>query len=578
MSVTAPRWHLASLYSNEDVTRTLESIQEGIKRLQNDPGTFRSQLMVFQDLMKQSEEVNDFVYCLYAEDVSQKDIIDLLEQTEILQADLRGMKTAFEERLQKLSEDEWTELRSGETASYYLEERHAIMDRRLPPEQEQLIQALSIDGFAAWEQLYEQRFMGLRIPIDGQEVTIGQALYEATHGVTRTSRQQAATAIMKMCEKESDTFALMLNRIAGFRLHVYAKRGWDDLLTELCEQNRIKRTTLEAMLSAIDQHQSLFQSYYARKIRLANVVTPQWHDLEANTFSSARHISYTQAQELILKQFRRVSSQLSTFTKKLFDAGWVDAENRPNKSEGGFCASFPVAKESRIFMTYRGAYQDVVTLAHELGHAYHNSLLHDLTFFNQIKGTSIAETSSTFMENLVLDAVIEESEQEERLAMLEIKIQEGLKYVGVVPSLFRFEQRFYTERKQGPVSSVRLSELLLEEEMHHYGDVLAESAPFKWIYASHLYNTRLAFYNIPYTVGYLLSNQLYTKVKQSTAAFETQFEPLLRTSGQAAIEELVERHIGGDPESFVFWQQALEPLLGAIGMYLSETEALVPVD
>lgn len=574
MSTMTSRWQLNASYTTEEVKQKLETLQQELDRFETDQAPIRSQLVTLEQLMCQVEELSDFVYCLYAEDVSRQEVLDLLEQTDTLQAGLQTGETFFEERLRTLSNDEWTALQHEE-ASYYLTERRAIMERRLPAEQEQLIQALAVDGFSAWEQLYEQRLTGLRLSLNGAAVTIGQAWHQAVHRTTRIDRQTAAAAIAKTCAAEQDDFAMILNRIAGFRLQVYAKRGWDDLLTELCEQNRIKRPTIEAMLTAIDQHRPLFQSYYERKLRLAQITEPQWHDLETNTFKSDRAVSYATAQTIILKQFEDLHPRLATFTKHVFEAGWVDAENRPNKAEGGFCASFPVLQESRIFMTYREAYQDVVTLAHEIGHAYHNSLLHDLPFLEQIKGTSIAETASTFMENLVLDAVIEQSAGEDKLAMLETKINEGLKYVGIVPNMFRFEQRFYSERKQGPVSSARIAALMREEEAGFYGNLLDEAAPFKWIYVSHFYDTGKAFYNIPYTIGYLLSNQLYSTAKQSQTAFSDQFEPMLRASGRASIEELVEQYLYGEPDAVAFWQDALEPLRSAIELYLQETAGLV---
>lgn len=574
MAITTSRWQLEKLYSIGNVGQTINRLRQELDQLQTDQPPVSSYLTHLERIKCHVEELADFVYCLYAEDVSRHEVGRLLEQTEILQASLRMTETVFEERLRKLSEAEWITLQS-DTLSYYLTERRAIMERRLSAEQEQLIQALAIDGFSGWEQLYEQRLTGLRIPLEEEEVTIGHALHQAFHGATRNDRQAAATAFAKTCAAERDDFAMILNRIAGFRLQVYSKRGWEDPLTELCEQNRMQRTTIKAMLAAIDQNRPLFQSYYERKLRLAHVTEPEWHDLEANTFTSRGYVSYIEAQSIILHQFDRLHPRLANFTKTVFEKGWIDAENRPSKAEGGFCASFPVAKESRIFMTYREAYPDVVTLAHELGHAYHNLLLHDLPFLDQIKGTSSAETASTFMENLVLDAVIEQSASEEKLAMLEIKISEGLKYVGTIPNMFRFEQRFYSERRQGPVSSDRIAELMREEDARFYGDVLTEPDSYKWIFVGHFYDTEKPFYNIPYTVGYLLSNHLYTEVKQSNEAFTGQFEPLLRASGQATIEELIEQYVDGEPDSITFWQQALEPLLSAIEMYLQETAGLI---
>ncbi|HCN59183.1 MAG TPA: oligoendopeptidase F [Exiguobacterium sp.] len=574
MAITQSRWQLEKLYSTEGVKQTIDRLRQELDQLQTGQPPVPFYLTHLERIKCHVEELSDFVYCLYAEDVSRHEVGRLLEQTEILQASLRVGETDFEERLRKLSAAEWETLQA-DTPSYYLTERRAIMERRLPAEQEQMIQALAIDGFSGWEQLYEQRLTGLRIPLDEEEVTIGHALHQVFHGATRNDRQAAATAFAKTCAAEREDFAMILNRIAGFRLQVYTKRGWEDPLTELCEQNRMQRTTIEAMLAAIDQNRPLFQSYYERKLCLAHVTEPAWHDLEANTFTSQGHVSYGEAQSIILHQFDRLHPRLAAFTKEVFEKGWIDAENRPSKAEGGFCASFPVAKESRIFMTYREAYSDVVTLAHELGHAYHNSLLHELPFLDQIKGTSSAETASTFMENLVLDAVIEQSAGEEKLAMLEIKISEGLKYVATIPNMFRFEQCFYSERRQGPVSSDRITELMREADARFYGGVLAEPDPYKWIFVGHFYDTEKPFYNIPYTVGYLLSNHLYTAVKQSNEAFTGQFEPLLRASGQATIEELVEQYMNGEPGSISFWQQALEPLLSAIDMYLQKTAGLV---
>lgn len=577
MPATNSRWQLEQLYTIQDIKRTVSTFEDQLARLDDARLPLHSQVTLFEQLMSQAEELSDFIYCLYAEDVSRSGITDLLDQAERMLARLEGSETLLEERLRELSETEWEAL-AKETSSYYLTEHRLIAGRRLPAKQEQLIQNLGIDGFSAWEQLYEQRLTGLRIPLDRGAVTIGEAMYQAVNGLTRVDRQAAAEAVEELCVSESDDFAFILNRIAGYRLQVYAKRGWSDVMTELCEQNRIQRTTIEAMLSAIDQHRLLFQSYYARKLQLTQIKEPSWHDVEATSFTSNRHVPYETAQTVILKQFNRLDSRLADFTKHVFEAGWIDAENRPGKAEGGFCASFPVQKESRIFMTYREVYQDVVTLAHELGHAYHNSLLHDLPFLDQIKGTSVAETASTFMENLVLDTVIEQSQQEEKWAMLEIKIQEGLKYARIIPNLFRFEQRFYAERQHGPVSGARITELMQEEEAGLYGDLIGSMAPFKWVYIGHFYSTDKPFYNIPYTVGYLLSNQLYASVKQSKAAFTSQFEPLLRDSGQASIEELIERHLGGDPQSVAFWQQSLAPLRDSIVLYLKETDSLMPVD
>ncbi|MGL6103493.1 MAG: M3 family metallopeptidase, partial [Exiguobacterium acetylicum] len=477
------RWQLETLYTIDDVKAGIATIQAALTK---HPANVAEQVERYQQVARDVEEWSDFIYCLYAEDVTRSEVHPLLEEIEIVQAMVRSEAAALDTKIAALSQEEWEELVTGSPYAFFLNERRDIQSRRAPLVQEHLLQDLGVDGFQGWGQLYKQRFMALRIDLDNKQVTIGQGLHEAMFAPDRSARLAAATAVDTACAQEADLFATILNRIAGFRLQSYKMRNWEQPLTELLEQNRISEASLKAMMEALDQHRDLFHAYYARKIAQAERMTGEWHDFETNTYRSARHVPFEMAETIVTTQFKQLNQQLGTFAENVFSKGWVDAENRPGKAEGGFCAAFPIAKESRIFMTYRDSYPDVATLAHEFGHAYHNYLLQDEPYLNQIKGTSIAETASTFMENLVLDAAIKETtEREEVLALLEVKIREGLKYASIVPGMFRFEQRFYAERQQGTVSAERLSELLQEEERLAYGPVLPEPARYKWMYISH---------------------------------------------------------------------------------------------
>lgn len=570
------RWQLETLYTIDDVKAGIASIQAA---LSNRPIDVAEQVESYQQVARDVEEWSDFIYCLYTEDVTRVEVHPLLEEIEVVQAMVRSEVAALDTKIAALSQEEWEALVTDSPYAFFLNERRDIQSRRAPLIQEQLLQDLGVDGFQGWGQLYDQRFMALRVDLNGKQVTIGQGLHEAMFAPDRSARLAAAIAVDAACAKEADLFATILNRISGFRLQSYKMRNWEQPLTELLEQNRISEASLQAMIEALDQHRDLFHAYYARKIAQAEQVTGEWHDFETNTYRSARHVPFETAQAIVSKQFKQLNPKLGAFAENVFNEGWVDAENRPGKAEGGFCAAFPIAKESRIFMTYRDSYPDVATLAHEFGHAYHNYVLQDEPYLNQVKGTSIAETASTFMENLVLDAAIKETtEREEVLALLEIKIREGLKYASIIPGMFRFEQRFYAERQHGTINAERLSELLQEEERLAYGPVLPEPARYKWMYISHLFNPNLAFYNIPYTIGYLLSNSLYQTVQADPSQFSTVFDAIMHDSGQATIDEIVKRHLDADPTSIAFWVEAQQPLVQAIEQYLTLTESSLSVD
>lgn len=298
-----------------------------------------------------------------------------------------------------------------------------------------------------------------------------------------------------------------------------------------------------------------------------------WFDLESPAFSLSDKVDFTSAKTVISKQFHQFSDKLGNFADRAFEQDWIEAENRPGKAEGGFCASMPLAKESRIFLTYRETYQDLITLAHELGHAYHNHIIHDEPALAQRKGTSVAETASTFMENLVLDAVIEQTADEnERLAMLEMKIRDGLKYVVSVPNMFRFERKFYDQRAEGMISAAQIKKMIAEVENEIYGGLVEELALHKWMFIGHFYDAEKAFYNIPYTIGYLFSNGVYEQAKQQPGGFPERYDALLRDSGKMTVEQLGEHYLGADITQVAFWQDAQKSLSSAIEEYLELTE------
>ena len=588
-------WDLASLYPDEtnklielraDLDKTLETLSDKLKHLNSskviiDLSKLVAVIQRTQYVQSGSEEFDDLLICIYAQNTSNTEVVGLLNHSTVIKSKLQSFQNQLNLTLANLSENLWAELirlTQVEPISFYLLECRQKGKDQLPLEMERLIGSLSIDGIKGWAQHYEQMLTQLRIPIkmggEIKEVSIGQALNEAIYSKNLLVRQDAALAIKHICEKNADLFASVLNRIAGFRLSIYEQRGWDSLLKELCIQNRIKEKTLHTMLTSINQHKELIKSYIKRKIKLSQLNNPSWFDVESPYFTVAVKVPYQDAVTLIIEQFYKFSDSLGSFAEEAFEANWIETENRPNKAEGGFCASLPLSKQSRIFLTYRENYQDVITIAHELGHAYHNYILHKEPAYAQQKGTSLAETASTFMENLVVDAVIKQTtSKEEKLALLEMKIANGLKYVGTIPNMFKFEQVFYEKRKTNVVTAEEINTLISKAEKDLYDGLIENLAVHKWMYIPHFYNAEKSFYNIPYTIGYLFSNGIYERLKKSENGVE-QLDEILQSSGRMTVEQLAERYLGEDATKTTFWDASLQPLKEAIEEYLFLTEGI----
>ena len=250
------------------------------------------------------------------------------------------------------------------------------------------------------------------------------------------------------------------------------------------------------------------------------------------------------------------------FQRQVIAKNWVDWEPRAGKRPGGFCTSSMLSKESRIFMTYNESLGDVLTLAHESGHAYHGSMMRDVRPYARGYPMTLAETASTFGEQVLMNGLLDDPavSDAQKAMILDVEIGHGAIYLLDIPVRYEFEKAFYEERQNGPLSVSRLKELMIETQRRVLGDVLEPGGedPYFWASKLHFYITGLTFYNFPYTFGYLLSRGLYAMFKKEGAEFSAKYEEFLRLAGSDTAENVVKRTVGQDIESADFWTEAIK--------------------
>ena len=132
--------------------------------------------------------------------------------------------------------------------------------------------------------------------------------------------------------------------------------------------------------------------------------------------------TYDLAQDFIVEKFSSFSKDLGAFAKNAFEKGWIDAQPREGKVGGAFCANLRSISQSRILSNFSGSYNDVRTLAHELGHAYHGNCLNNVSFLNSSYPMPLAETASIFCETIVNHAAMSKANPAQQLAILEADI------------------------------------------------------------------------------------------------------------------------------------------------------------
>ncbi|AUJ26878.1 M3 family oligoendopeptidase [Virgibacillus dokdonensis] len=551
------------------VDQELDKLDAYINQLQ--PKATKENIEALIDLCQQMEsttklmrEAFAFISCLHAQDTNDQHVQPLLGERSQLNAKFGGIQTKLKQKLGAITEEDWSLFSQHESLQeiiFVLEEYREQAQNLLPLEQEALINDLAKDGYHAWGQMYDVIVGNMEITLEEkgslQHYSIGQATNKLTDP-NRRFRQHVFTKLSAAWEEQADLFGQTINHLAGFRLETYKHRGWENVLKEPLMINRMKQETLDAMWTAITKYKGQFVHYLNKKAELLDIDTLSIYDVTAPISETVQTYTYEEGANFIVDQFRKFSPKMADFAEMAFEKRWIEAEDRPGKRPGGFCTSFPHSEQTRIFMTYSGTASNIATLAHELGHAYHQHVMNDVNALNQRYAMNVAETASTFAEMIVADASLQAAtSKEEKKALLEDKIQRSVAFFMNIHARFLFETRFYEERKQGIVSVERLNQLMVEAQKEAYCETLSEYDPNFWASKLHFHITGVPFYNFPYTFGYLFSNGVYAKAKNGEGSFEEAYISLLRDTGRMTVEDLAKKHLNVDLTETAFWEEAV---------------------
>lgn len=509
-------------------------------------------------------QITSFTVCLLAEHPDNKKVVVLQGQTSLLNTEYTTVLLHFQKVLSQVDQTLWTELLEKESLREYrfiLNEWRQKADSNLSIEGEKLISNLMPDGYHGWNDLYRYILNNLIVSIDvngtKKEFSVGLANNLRSH-IDKQVREEAFNALEQMWTEQENIMARILNHITGFRIQVDQKRGTLNCLEQPLKDNRMREETLQTMWQVVTKYKQSFADYLDNKAKLlGNEQMPSydfWAPFQANKTS----ISYPEAIDFILQQFQQFGPELENFARKAFEEGWVETANRPGKSAIAVCASFPLTGESRVFLTYEGTMLNLLTLTHELGHAFHNHAMKPVNPLNRKYGMTTAETASTFAEMIVLDAAINQTENtEEKLFLLDEKIKRSAMNFMNLHARFLFEERLYEERKNGMVAAERLNEMMSDALSEGYGGSMNHLPVHSWISTPHFYITSSPFYNFPYTFGYLFSVSIYAKAKEEGKGFEQSYLSLLRDSGSMTVEELAMKHLGEDITQENFWEKGM---------------------
>ncbi|MGZ7441024.1 M3 family oligoendopeptidase [Paenibacillus sp. TH7-28] len=591
-----PTWELNSIFPGgsssaafreflETLERNIASYHSAIKELSapaslQDTAAFDEIIEGLQAASAKLMEAGSFVACLTAQDQHDKKAVQLDAKVTALRAAYNNVMTLFWNVLRMTNNEVWEGwIKRDKIApiSFVLSEKRSEAREKLPPELESLASDLAIDGYHGWGQHYDTIVAKVNVPFQeqGGEVkmlSVGQAANKLDDP-DRSVRERVFASWEEAWGNSADYCADTLNRLAGFRLKLYEKRGWDDILKEPLAINRMSGATLDAMWQVIEENKPKFVAYLERKAKLLGLEKLNWADVDAPLGKVSEEITYDQAAQDIVKQFGGFSPKLAEFAAEAFRKRWIEAEDRSGKRPGGFCTALPVSKQTRIFMTFGGTVSNVSTLAHELGHAYHQYLMEELPVFNQDYAMNVAETASTFAEMIVSDALVKNAaSKEQKIVLLADQIQRSIAFYMNIHARFLFETRFYAKRRQGLLDAGELSELMEEAQREAYRGALGNYHPHFWASKLHFYITDVPFYNFPYTFGYMFSTGIYAMAQREGKAFSEKYDALLRDTGRMTVEELAAKHLQVDLTKPDFWREAMALSVADVDAFLELTK------
>ncbi len=582
-------WDLDAFFSggseSSEFAAFLRELEQDVRNLTAGVNENIEGLDQWQDLLDQVQGVTSrmrhagaFVSCLNSQNVKDQKAKILGAQVSQIRAGFASVLTTLDEKILSVPDAKWGALLASERLqplAYNLNERRHRAKLMLAPDQEKLVNSLSVDGYHGWNDLYNLVSGKMTIPVELNGKTEHLSPGQAANRMSNPDRQVREHIYARWEEawaENAELCALALNHLAGYRINLYRQRGWDSVLQEPLEMNRMTAKTLNAMWTAVDSRKDRLVSYLKRKQELLGVDNLSWHDVTAPIGKSATRLTYEQAAEFIVEQFNRFDPAMAEFATQAFKDRWIESEDRPGKRAGGFCTSFPEKKQSRIFVTFSGTMGNLATLAHELGHGFHQHIMNELPPLTQQYAMNVAETASTFAEMITFDAAVKHAaNEEERLSLIEDKLQRAVALLMNIQSRFLFETRFYEERKQGMVSVGRLNELMTQAQKDAFANALDEYHPHFWASKLHFYNTGVPFYNFPYTFGFLFSAGVYAKALAEGDAFRQKYVALLQDTGRLRVEDLAERHLGVDLTKPEFWQTAIDNTIGDLDEFLRLT-------
>jgi len=540
-----------------------------------------------------------YAYIIYSTDTTNTAYLNNISKIDMMNLRAQQLQIKFSTMLtahQKYLDDFYKRFPQFKDYKYLLDRVIEDKGHQMSPQEENLASDLQRTGGDAWSKLHEQIISTMQDENGKTFNGLRNDAYSADANLRKSSWQKEVSLL----KQNEIAFAASLNNLKGETVTLNKRRSWKEAIDRALFSSRLDKKTLQALIGSIEDSLPLWRDYLKTKaslLRKENATVSKtagtaehkgiaYYDLFAplqdtsNSKSTKETLlsktwTFEEAKDYVLKEYYSFSKDMGDFAKNAFENNWIDATVHAGKVGGAYDQDFALGHQSRILTNFTGAFSDIVTLAHEIGHAYHFSCMKgkDVAFFDY--PMTLAETASTFAETIVKQDAIASSEGFEKINLIEVDLQDVCQVLVDILCRFYFEQSVFEQRANGELNSEDFCRLMKDAQNRSYGDGLndelsngnyTERHDYMWAVKSHYYSTGLDFYNFPYAFGQLFAAGLYSKAKKEGPSFAKTYASLLSETGSMSCEDLCKK-AGFDITTKEFWKSGIE-------MYAKELEEL----
>lgn len=621
-----PRWNLDSIFPSiksaeyqkalsdfesgmENLGSLLESADTFIKNASENfdfPVWFKGFLEADEKVSALCGSLNAYAYIIYSVDTTNTDYLNNITRIDNLTLRYRQLDLSFKSVLLANSgrlEDFYRRFPEFEGYRYILNETLEETRHQMSAAEEKLAGELQQTGGDAWDRLHEQLISNLK---DSETGKTFNELRNDAYSADSKMRKSSYEKEISLLRQNEIAFAACLNNLKGETLTLNRHRKWQKPLDRSLSSARLSQKTLDALIGAIEESLPLWREYFNLKadfLHKNNLTVSQdkkglaFYDLFAPMATDSRvelgndsdkklgndgdtlslsglsrqsllskTWTFDEARDYIIERYSSFSAEMGEFAKKAFAENWIDAEVRAGKVGGAYDEDFALGHQSRIMTNFTGAFSDIITLAHELGHAYHFSCMKGKpsAFFSY--PMTLAETASTFAETIVKQDMISKCSDAEKIQILDLDLQDVSQVLVDILCRFYFERSVFEEREKGELNADDFCNLMKEAQEKSYGNGLnSERHEYMWAVKSHYYSTGLDFYNFPYAFGQLFAAGLYARYQKEGKDFAKTYAELLSNTGNMSCEDLCKK-AGFDITQKAFWKSGIEMYAGEVEM------------